>query len=157
MRYDSMARKKRNTCYILETVQLWQKKKDISCYILEIVQLIPILKKTAATYWYPSSYFSCVLPKYAALTLGLNNSSCESDEYTEFDVFLTPPNKAWGTMHCTSFLGFHISFKELVKREKIYMMLRVCLILVQWVVCCSLLAVMVCGEAWLSACRAPHR
>ena len=40
-----MARKK-NTCYILETVQLRpKKKKDINCYILEIVQLIPLLKK----------------------------------------------------------------------------------------------------------------
>ena len=28
-----------------------KKRKDISCYMLEIVQLMPILKKTAATYW----------------------------------------------------------------------------------------------------------
>ena len=43
-----MARKKTNTCYILETAQTETKKrKDISCYILEIVQLIPIYKKNS--------------------------------------------------------------------------------------------------------------
>ena len=54
------------------------------------------------------------------LKLGLDNSSCESDEYTDFDVFLrTPPNNARGTMHCTE-LGFHTPFEELVKRKKIW-------------------------------------
>ena len=40
--------------------------------------------------------------KYAPLTLGLDNSSCESDENTDFNVFQTPPNNARGIMHCTS-------------------------------------------------------
>ena len=44
--------------------------------------------------------------KYAPLTLGLDNSSCEPDEYTDFDVFQTPPNNARGTMHCTSCWAF---------------------------------------------------
>ena len=58
--------------------------------------------------------------KYAPLTLGLDNSSCESDEYTYFDVFQTPPNNVRGTMHALhdELLGFHISFEELVKRKK---------------------------------------
>ena len=62
--------------------------------------------------------------KYAPLTLGLDNSSCEPDEYTDFDVFQTPPNNARGTM------GFYISFAELVKRKK-YLVLRVSHTLVQ--------------------------
>ena len=51
--------------------------------MLETVELIP-----------EYSCFSCVLLKYAPPTLGLDNSSCESDEYTDFDVFWTPPNNA---------------------------------------------------------------
>ena len=69
--------------------------------------------------------------KYAPKTLGLDNSSCEPDEYTDFDVIQTPPNNARGTMHYTNeLLGFHISFEELVKRKK-YLVLRVCPTLVQ--------------------------
>ena len=65
-----------------------KKRKDISCSILETVELI-----------HPSNCFSCVLLKYAPQTLGLENSSCESDEYTDFDVFRTPPNNARHEVH----------------------------------------------------------
>ena len=87
--------------------------------------------------------------KYAPLTLGLDNSSggCEFDEYTDFDVFKTPPKQRarYHALH-EQLLGFHISFEELVKRKK-YLVLRVCPTLVQYVVCCSLLTVTVYGEA----------
>ena len=72
-------------------------------YVLETVELIP----------------GYLFFESAPLTLGLDNSSCESDEYTDFDVFRTPPNNARGTMHCLhELLGFHISFEELVKLKK---------------------------------------
>ena len=51
--------------------------------------------------------------KYAPLTLGLDNSSCEPDEYTDFDVFQTPPNNARGTMHCTSCWAFIYHLRSL--------------------------------------------
>ena len=53
--------------------------------------------------------------KYAPLTLGLDNSSsCEPDEYTDFDVFQTQRAR-YHVLH-DELLGFHISFEELVKR-----------------------------------------
>ena len=51
--------------------------------------------------------------KYAPLTLGLDSSSCESDEYTDFDVFRTPPNDARGIMHCTSCWAFIYHLRSL--------------------------------------------
>ena len=51
--------------------------------------------------------------KYAPLTLGLDSSSCEPDEYTDFDVFQTPPNNARGTMHCTSCWAFIYRLRSL--------------------------------------------
>ena len=49
-------------------------------------------------YWkqytrYPSSCFSCVLLKYAPLTQCLDNSSCESDEYTSMSQPPPPPSQ----------------------------------------------------------------
>ena len=105
---------------MLETVQLKPiKKKDNSCYVLETVQLIPRVVDFLVYFF-----------KYAPLTLGLGNSSCESDEYTDFDVFQTPPNNARGTMHCTSCWAFIYRLRSLVKRKK-YLVLRVCPTLVQ--------------------------
>ena len=63
----------------------------LSCYVLETVQLLPRVVDFLVHFF-----------KYAPLTLGLDNSSCEADEYTDFDVFQTPPINARGTMHCTS-------------------------------------------------------
>ena len=63
----------------------------LSCYVLETVQLLPRVVDFLVYFF-----------KYAPLTLGLDNSSCKADEYTDFDVFQTPPITAQGTMHCTS-------------------------------------------------------
>ena len=63
----------------------------LSCYVLETVQLLPRVVDFLVYFF-----------MYAPLTLGLDNSSCEADEYTDFDVFQTPPITARGTMHCTS-------------------------------------------------------
>ena len=68
--------------------------------------------------------------KYAPLKLGLDNSSCEPDEYTDLDVFQTPPKQRARYHALHELLGFHISFEELVKR-KTYLVLRVCPTLVQ--------------------------
>ena len=80
------------SCYILEIVRLIN-----SCYVLETVELIP----------------EYLFFKSAPLTLGLDNSSCESDEYTDFDVFRTPPNNARDTMHCTSCWAFIYRLRSL--------------------------------------------
>ena len=60
--------------------------------------------------------------------MGLDNSSCEPDEYTDFDIPDAPKQRARYSLH--QLLGFHISFEELVKRKK-YLVLRVCPTLVQ--------------------------
>ena len=74
-----------------------KKMKDIiSCYIL----LIPIFKKKQLRCNGINSRTDTrvvVFLKYAPLTLGQDNSSCESDEYNDFDVFRTSPNNARGT------------------------------------------------------------
>ena len=86
------------------------KKQTNSCYVLETVLLIPRVVDFLV-YFY----------KYAPLTLGLDNSSCEPDEYTDFDVFQTPPNNARGTMHALhELLGFHISFEKLGNAKNIW-------------------------------------
>ena len=81
-----------------------KKRKDISCYMLEIVKLTPIFKNKQLLRTGNSRTDTRVvfIVYFAPLTLGLDNSSRESDEYTDFDVFRTPPNNARGTMHCTS-------------------------------------------------------
>ena len=70
--------------------------------------------------------------RYAPLTLGLDNSSCESDTYTYFDVPGIPdaPKQRARYHALHELLAFHISFEELVKRKK-YLVLRVCPTLVQ--------------------------
>ena len=103
------------------SVQLKPIKKKNSCYVLATVQLIPRVVDFLV-------YFFTYAPK----TLGLDNSSCVPDEYTDFDVIQTPPNNARGTMHYTSCWAFiyQVSFEELVKCKK-YLVLRVCPTLVQ--------------------------
>ena len=108
-----MARKKTHTCYVLETVQLrpkkkrhqllhagnstneTDKKKDKQLLRTRNSILIPRVVDSLVYFF-----------KYAPLVLGLDNSSCEPDEYTAFDVFQTPPNNARDTMHCTSCWAF---------------------------------------------------
>ena len=78
------------------------KKKKISCYVLATVQLIPRVVD-----------FLVYLFTYAPKMLGLDNSSCVPDEYTDFDVIQTPPNKARGTMHYTSCWAFIYRLRSL--------------------------------------------
>ena len=88
---------------MLETVQLKPiKKNNNSCYVLETVELIPRVVDFLVYFF-----------KYAPLTQGLDSSSCESDVYTDFDVFQTPPNNARGTMHCTSCWAFIYRLRSL--------------------------------------------
>ena len=69
--------------------------------------------------------------KYAPLTLDLDNSSCESDEYTDFFLCIPDASKQRARYHALhELLGLHISFEEIVKRKK-YLVLRVCPTLVQ--------------------------
>ena len=86
---------------MLETVQLKPIKKR-HCYVPETVYLIPRVVDFIVYFF-----------KYAPLTLGLDNNSCEPDEYTDFDVFQTPPNNARGTMHCTSCWAFMYRLRSL--------------------------------------------
>ena len=85
--------------------------------------------------------------KYAPQTLGLDNSSCEPDEYTDFLCIPDAPRQRARYHALHELLGFHISFEELVVKRKKYLVLRVCPTLVQSVVCCSLLTVTVYGKA----------
>ena len=88
--------------------------------MLETVQIKPIKKKDKQLLRTRNSItdtpivdFLVYFFKYAPLTLGLDNSSCEPDEYTDFDVFQTPPNNARGTMHYTSCWAFIYRLRSL--------------------------------------------